>query len=116
MLILFILGLLLGAVAVTFSLQNTAIVTVTFFGWQLQSSLAVVLLLSVTAGMVVCLLLLLPGSIQSALRLRSLKKEKIKLEEELRKQKELTTFAKHDVPTRQEIKDIESGAIDDSEH
>ena len=60
MIILFILGLLLGAVAVIFALQNIAVVTVTFFSWQLEGSMAVILLISIISGILVCLLLLLP--------------------------------------------------------
>ncbi len=111
MLILFILGLLLGVVAVMFALQNVAVVTVTFFSWHLDGSLAAILLLSITAGILICLLILLPGSIKNSFKLRSLKKSIAKLEEELKKQKELTTFAKHDVPSPETIERIEHGAI-----
>jgi len=111
MLILFILGLVLGVVAIVFSLQNVAIVTVSFFSWQLQSSLAVVLLLALISGIFICLLILLPGTIQINLRLRAMKKQNEKLEEELRKQKELTVFAKDVPPTEEIIDKIESGAI-----
>ena len=112
MLILFILGLLLGAVAVMFSLQNIAVVTVSFFNWQLQGSLAIILLLAIGAGVLVCLLLILPGTIQTSVRLRSLSRENTKLIEELRKHKELTTFAKQENPTKQTIDEIENGAIE----
>lgn len=115
MIILFILGLLLGAVAVVFSLQNVTLVTVSFFNWQIEGSLAVVLLLAITSGIVVCLLILLPGTIQTTLRFRALRKEKEKLEEELRKQKELTVFAKDVAPTREAINRIEDGAISERE-
>jgi len=111
MLILFILGLLLGAVAVVFSLQNIAVVTVTFFSWQLDGSLAVILLLSIITGILICLLILLPGTIQTAMRLRALKRENKKLEEELKKQKVLTVFAKNESPSPETIEAIEKGAI-----
>lgn len=111
MLILFILGLLLGGVAVVFSLQNVAVVTVTFFQWQLDGSLAVILILAIITGILVCLLILLPGTIQTSFRLRSLKKENKKLEEELRRQKEMRVFDKHVEPTKQDIENIEKGVI-----
>ena len=111
MLIFFILGLLLGAVAVIFALQNTTIATVTFFSWQITSSMAIILLLSIISGILICLLILLPGSIQTALQFRALRKKTAKLEEELRKQKELTLFAKHNIPSPEVIEEIEQGAV-----
>lgn len=111
MLILFILGLLLGSVAVMFSLQNISAVTVSFFSWQLEGSLATILLLAIASGVLVCLLILLPGAIKTTMQLRRLKKDNIKLLEELRRQKELTTFAKHETPSDHTIEAIENGAI-----
>lgn len=111
MIILFILGLLLGAVAVIFSLQNITVVTVSFFEWQVDGSLAVILILAILTGILVCLLILLPGTIQTALRLRALTKENKKLEEDLKRQKVKTVFAKNESPTPEEIEAIEHGAI-----
>ncbi|MDD5050114.1 MAG: LapA family protein [Candidatus Pacebacteria bacterium] len=114
MFILFILGLLLGGVAVVFALQNIAIVTVTFFNWKLEGSLAVILLLALSAGVVTALLIVLPGSIDNYFRQRALKKENQKLAEALRKQKELTVFAKNTPPTPEAIASIEHGEVADS--
>ena len=94
-----------------FSLQNIAVVTVTFFSWQFTSSLAVILILSILAGIFITLLILLPGSIGNYFKYKNIKKEVKKLEEELRKQKELTLFAKITPPTPKNISDIEDGAI-----
>ncbi len=57
---LFIIGLLLGGVAVMFVLQNVAPVTVAFFGWQFEGSLALVLLLAILGGMLISWFLSLP--------------------------------------------------------
>jgi len=111
MIILFILGLILGGVAVVFALQNIAMVTVSFFSWSIQGSLAVILLTSIISGILICLLIVLPGAIQATFRARNLRKEIVRLEEELKKQKELTVFAKHDVPTSEDIERIEQSAI-----
>lgn len=111
MIILFILGLLLGAVAVVFSLQNIEIVTVTFFQWSFESSLAVVLLLAIASGVVISLLILLPGTIGSHFSLRRLLKGNKKLEEEVRRQKEMRVFDKNVEPTRGDIENIEKGGI-----
>jgi lipopolysaccharide assembly protein A len=112
MIILFILGLVLGGVAVLFALQNVTVITVAFFHYQLTGSLALILILAILAGVLVTLLLLLPGSIVNYFRYRRLSKEVVKLEEELRKQKALTVFAKNTPPPPQVIEQIEKGAID----
>ncbi|MES3004824.1 MAG: LapA family protein [Patescibacteria group bacterium] len=116
MLVLFIFGLLLGGVAVIFALQNVSIVTVAFFQWQFEGSLAMVLLLAIGCGVLVSLLMILPGSIQTSLKLRNLRKANEKLAEELKKQRELTLFAKHDAPSKAEIEKIENGAIADNDN
>ncbi len=112
MIILFILGLLLGGVSVIFALQNIAIVTVNFFSWQLTGSLALVLLLAMGAGVLVTILLILPEGVQNYFRYNKLKKENKILAEDLRKQKELTVFAKNIPPTAEEIARIEHGVTE----
>lgn len=94
MIILFIIGILLGAVAVMFALQNIAVITVSFFSWELTGSLALILLMAITSGMLIAIFLLLPEFITNYFKARNLGKENAKLVEELRKQKELTAFAK----------------------
>ena len=111
MIILFIFGLLLGAVAVIFALQNTEIVTVTFYSWDLTASLSVIITLAILSGIIIVLLLVLPESIKNYFSSRKFKKKINKLEEELRKQKELTTFAKTTPPTAEDLKRIADGEI-----
>ncbi|MEO5635132.1 MAG: LapA family protein [Candidatus Paceibacterota bacterium] len=110
MIILFIIGILLGAVSVIFAFQNVAVITVSFFSWELTGPLAYVLLLAITSGILIAVLMLLPESIGNHFRYRSLRKENEKLAEELKKQKELTVFAKNTPPTEEEIRKIEEGA------
>lgn len=107
----FILGLLLGGAVVVFVLQNISVITVTFIAWQLTGSLAVILIISVLSGILITILMVLPGSIDNYWSYRKLSKEYKKLEEELRKQKELTFFAKKIPPTPENIANIENGAI-----
>lgn len=109
MIIFLIIGILLGAVSVMFAFQNVAVITVSFFSWQLTGPLAYVLILAITAGILVAVLFLLPESVSNHFKYRKLKKENERLEDELRKQKELTVFAKHTPPTDAEIKRIEDG-------
>jgi uncharacterized integral membrane protein len=111
MLIFFILGLILGGMAVVFALQNIDVTTVVFFGWQLTGSLSLVLLLTLLAGILVTLLILLPKSISDYFKYKRLQNANTKLNEELRKQKELTLFAKTTSPSPETIRKIEDGAI-----
>jgi len=112
MIILFIVGLLLGVVSVIFALQNIEVVTVSFFSWNLTGSLALILLLAITSGILIAILFLLPESISNYLKYKKLKKENKDLTEELKKQKERTIFAKNTLPTEEEISKIEHGAVD----
>lgn len=89
-LIFFVLGLLLGGVVVIFALQNIAMVTVSFFSWQLEGSLALILMLATLAGILITLLILLPESVSNYFSYRRLKKENTRLTQELQKQKEVT--------------------------
>ncbi len=106
-----ILGIVLGAVSVIFALQNVMVITVTFFTWQLQGSLALILLLAILMGVLITLLMVLPESIRNYFKYKNLKKENAKLEEELRKQKELTVFAKKTPANPETIAKIDQGTI-----
>lgn len=83
MIIFLILGALLGAVSVTFVFQNITPITVSFFTWQMEGSLSVILLLALVSGIFMTLLFILPSFIRDELRYRRLKKEKLALETEL---------------------------------
>lgn len=83
MLFFLILGLLLGSVTVIFALQNTEIITVSFFSYEFSGSLALILLLAALSGVVVCLFLSVPEMIKNHLNFRALKKQNKKMEEEL---------------------------------
>lgn len=108
-----IIGILLGAVSVIFALQNVMVVTLRFFSWQFEGSLALILLLALVVGVVISLLIVLPESIGNYFRYGSLKKTNEKLEEELKKQKELTVFAKKTPASPEEIAKIDQGSIID---
>ncbi len=107
MILLFIIGLFLGAVAVMFALQNVMVVTVTFFQWHITSSLAVIFIAAMLGGILFTLLLVLPESVSSYFKSKRLKKEILGLQEELRKQKQLTVFAKNIPPPADVIHHLE---------
>lgn len=83
MIIFLILGALLGAMSVMFVFQNITPITVSFFTWQMEGSLSVILLLALVSGIFMTLLFILPSFIRDEFRYRRLRKEKRALEEEL---------------------------------
>lgn len=69
---LYLMGFLILAAAVAiFAIQNSGEVVVKFIGWQFQSSLVVVVLISTAFGAIMAILLSLPG----AFRLRGRSRE-----------------------------------------
>lgn len=78
-LVLFILGFVLGAGAIVFALQNNEIVALSFLSWQFESSIALLVLVSVAVGMLIGLLAALPSAISSSMRIMGLKSENKKL-------------------------------------
>ncbi len=83
MIIFLIIGTLLGAATVIFALQNTATITVIFLSWQIQGSLAVMIILAVAIGVMISLLFSLPGIIERSFKISRLKKHNAVLKEEL---------------------------------
>jgi uncharacterized integral membrane protein len=74
MIIPLVLGFILGAAALLFVLQNTTIVALSFLGRQFESSVAILVLISILVGSILTLLLVLPSAIGSRLRMRRLRK------------------------------------------
>lgn len=86
MILSLILGFLLGAAALLFALQNTAVVAVSFLGYQFESSLALLILITFAAGVLVSLLVSIPSAMKDSFRIMGLKKENRKLAETLASQ------------------------------
>lgn len=87
MIIFLILGVGLGILSVLFVLQNVTPVTVSFFTWQIDGSLAVMLFLAMLSGIFITLLLLFPSFIRDAYRLSRLNKKARVLEDEVAQHK-----------------------------
>jgi lipopolysaccharide assembly protein A len=83
MIIFLIIGLVLGALVVIFALQNITTVTVTFFAWQFEGSLALILVLAVVSGMVICALISLPDAIRRHFQISKLRNNNTQLKDEL---------------------------------
>ena len=64
MILLIIVGLVMAMVAVLFALQNAAVVTINFGVWQLEQSLAVVLITTLGIGIIISMLLSVPTIIK----------------------------------------------------
>ena len=73
----------LGVVVSLFLAQNTQVERLTFFGRDVSTSLAWIILAATAAGFLFALLLLLPGRIAATMHIWSLRKETRQLDEEL---------------------------------
>jgi uncharacterized integral membrane protein len=80
--IFLILALLIAIVAVVFAVQNPTIVTITFVTWSLHTSLAVALLVALGAGVLITLLVSIPGRVKGSWSSASQKKKHSLLEAE----------------------------------
>ncbi len=83
MFIFLVIGLLLGAVTVIFALQNITTVTVVFLAWQIEGSLAVIILLAVASGILISLLASFPGALRRTFQMSKLKKHNDALKDKL---------------------------------
>jgi uncharacterized integral membrane protein len=70
-----IIILIIAIIAVIFGVQNTAVVTINFLGLKFDSSLALVLLLSVLIGFVITILFSIPYFYKFKKIISTLKKE-----------------------------------------
>ncbi len=82
MLFFLILGLVIGGISVVFALQNVVSISVNFLAWQLQGSLALILLLAMATGILFCLVLAIPEVIRNSAQFLALRKEIKRLEED----------------------------------
>ena len=81
--IFLLIALLIALVAVIFSLQNTQVVSINFLAWTFQSSIALEMIVTLIAGVLVGILAMLPASIRSQIQISSKKREKAGLETSL---------------------------------
>lgn len=80
--IFMILALLIAIVAVVFAVQNPTFVTITFVTWSIHTSLAVALLVALAAGVLITLLVSIPGRVKGSFTSASQKKKHTQLEAE----------------------------------
>lgn len=89
MILSLVIGFVLGAAALLFALQNTAVVALTFLGWQFESSLALLVLVAVAIGVLISILASLPSALSASFRIMGLKKENKKLAQEVEVHKQV---------------------------
>jgi uncharacterized integral membrane protein len=80
MLLFLILGLIIGALAVIFALQNITTITVVFLVWQLQGSLALIIALAVITGLLIGILVSFPEVVHHYVEVQRLRKRNQELE------------------------------------
>ncbi len=78
--IFLLIALLIALIAVIFALQNTQVVSINFLAWTFQGSIALEMIVTLIAGVLVGILAMLPGSIRNQLQISSKKKEQAVLE------------------------------------
>lgn len=71
MLLALFAALAVAGLAVVFALQNNALVALSFIAWSFQSSLAVVIMVTLAAGACASFLASLPGMVRLKMRLRA---------------------------------------------
>ncbi len=79
-----ILAAVIGIFVALFAIQNAASVTVKFVIWQFESSLAVVIILAMLAGMLLVFLLSIPGRLKRRKELYNKQKRINELEKRVR--------------------------------
>lgn len=77
------IGFILGAAALLFALQNTEVVSLSFLGAQFESSLALLVLVSVGVGVLISILASIPSAVSASFRIMGLKKENKNLVQEV---------------------------------
>ena len=83
MIIFLIIGLIVGGAAVVFAMQNVEAVTVAFFTWQVEGSLALILIIFMAVGALVSSLLSFSDRVKKSFKILNLKTQVNKLEEKL---------------------------------
>jgi uncharacterized integral membrane protein len=81
-----IVAIIIAIVAVVFALQNAVPIAVGFLAWRFQSSLALVLLVTLALGILMSLLVSMPSMIRTRKIISNQKKKIQKLEIDLQKE------------------------------
>lgn len=103
-----IFSLILAVLAVVFALQNTAMVTLSFFIWTFESPLALLLLIALTIGAIITTIVSLPGWLKARHSTTVHKREVAGMEESLAKYRtDLIDTQNKNKDLRQKIIEVE---------
>ena len=81
-----IIAIVVAILGVVFALQNAVPITVSFLTWKFQSSLALVLLLSIAVGVLLSLMVSIPSKIKNIKLISNQKKRIRELEQVMQSQ------------------------------
>ncbi|TNJ36060.1 LapA family protein [Chlorobaculum thiosulfatiphilum] len=93
-----IIALLIAVLAVVFALQNSMLVTVSFFSWTITGSLSLVLLATLAIGVLIGLLVLSPALLKKTFKSSSQRKRIDALENEVSQHKAKVAELQKPVP------------------
>lgn len=97
------IALILMGVTIIFAVQNTATATVRFLAWELEGSLALVLLVAAAAGALISFFFSLPTLIRDKWTVRSLRKKVNELEPSLDEQADKLKEAEKELTDQAEV-------------
>jgi len=80
--IFFVIALILALLVTVFAVQNNQDITIRFLLWSIEGSLALVLMITLSLGIVIGVLLMMPGSVRSRLKIGGLQRNVRSLERE----------------------------------
>lgn len=80
--IFFVVALILAILVTVFAVQNNQPITISFLFWSIEGSLALVLMITLVLGIVIGVLLMVPGSVRGRLQVGGLQRSLSSLEQE----------------------------------
>jgi uncharacterized integral membrane protein len=102
-----IVAIIVAILAVVFALQNAVPITVSFLTWRFESSLALVLLITVALGVIMSLLVSVPSMIKRRKIISNQKKKIRELESSLQKESESKIEEEKGIKIEEEIESEE---------
>jgi uncharacterized integral membrane protein len=102
-----IVAIIVAILAVVFALQNAVPITVSFLTWRFESSLALVLLITVALGVIMSLLVSVPSKIKRVKLISNQKKKIQELESSLQRESESKTREETGIKVEEEIESDE---------
>jgi uncharacterized integral membrane protein len=94
-----IVALVIAVLAVVFALQNSILVTISFFSWTVTGSLSLVLLATLAIGVLIGLLVLAPSLLRKTFKSSSQRKRIDALENEVSQHKAKVAELQKPTPT-----------------